>query len=118
MIGANVIGGLSFIGLALSPTLGWALAMEITAGMCAPFFHVLCLRQFQDRVPATMMGQVFSLRVLVMRLVMPLGTAAAGWMGAAWGIRPTLASAGVVVVAITLLGGGWLVARSRVSQSS
>ncbi|PTM59877.1 putative MFS family arabinose efflux permease [Desmospora activa DSM 45169] len=111
MIGANVIGGLSFIGLALSPHLGWALVMEVMAGVCAPFFHVLSLRLFQERVPSPLMAQVFSLRVLVMRVVMPVGTVAAGWMGSAWGIRPALALTGGVVIMITLVGGGWLAAQ-------
>lgn len=109
MVGANCVGGATFIGLAVAPHFGWALVMEGLAGFCAPFFHVHCLRLFQTRVPSHVRGQVFSLRVLVMRLVMPLGTVMAGWMGSVWGIRVTLAVVGVVVVLVSLAGWRWFV---------
>lgn len=108
MMGANMIGGATFVGLAWAPHLGWALVMEGLAGFCAPFFHVHCLRLFQTRVPSEVIGQVLSLRVLVMRLVMPLGTVAAGWMGSVWGIRFTLALTGGVVILASLAGWRWL----------
>lgn len=51
MLGANLLGGLTFVGLSLAGNIGIAVVLEIIAGMSAPFFHVYSTTLFQKLVP-------------------------------------------------------------------
>ncbi|SFS31868.1 Transmembrane secretion effector [Marininema halotolerans] len=104
MLGANVIGGLTFIGLAISQHIQVALVFELIAGISAPFFHVHAITLFQRVVPQKKLAQLLSLRLLLIRCTMPLGTLLGGFLGEYWGIRPTLSLVGILIMVVSLSG--------------
>ncbi|SDX46345.1 Predicted arabinose efflux permease, MFS family [Marininema mesophilum] len=104
MLGANVIGGLTFVALAIANHIGVAICIELIAGIAAPFFHVHSTTLFQRLIPQERLAQVFSLRLLIIRCIMPLGTFIGGILGDSWGTRTTLCFVGLIIVFVSLLG--------------
>ena len=104
MLGSIALGGATFIALGAVHNLYLAIFIEVIAGIAAPFFHVHSTNLYQLSVPSDLMGRVFSVRLLIMRMTMPLGV----WLGGQWGesigIRPLYISMGCLIVAVALLG--------------
>ncbi|MEJ8547625.1 MFS transporter [Brevibacillus borstelensis] len=98
-----LLGGLSFVALALVQSIWLAVLIEIMAGMTAPFFHVHNTSLYQTRVPRQLLGRVLSVRLLIIRVTMPLGVWLGGLLGEQAGIRFVYAGMGLLIVAATLL---------------
>ncbi|MGE5704535.1 MAG: MFS transporter [Clostridia bacterium] len=104
MLGSLLLGGSSFLMLAIVENIWFALAIELFAGITAPFFHVHSTSLYQRVVPAELQGRVFSVRLLIIRSVMPLGTLLGSYGAEVGGIRPVLALVGTMVCVAAILG--------------
>lgn len=104
MLGSLAVGGASFVALGLVHNLYLAIIIEGIAGIAAPFFHVHSTSIYQQCVPPSLMGRVFSVRLLIMRITMPLGVWAGGVFGEILGIRPMYIFMGLLIVIVSALG--------------
>jgi predicted MFS family arabinose efflux permease len=104
MLGANLLGGLTFVGLSLAESIGMAVTIEVFAGICAPFFHVHATTLFQRLVPREHLAQVFSFRLLIIRCTMPLGNFLGGVLGELWGTRTIFWMVGLLIAFVSLAG--------------
>lgn len=104
MLGSIAIGGATFVALGFVQHVWVAIAIEVIAGIAAPFFHVHSTSLYQRSVPPDLMGRVLSVRLLIMRLTMPLGVWLGGQLGESLGIRPLYIGMGLLIVAIAFLG--------------
>ncbi|USG66283.1 MFS transporter [Brevibacillus ruminantium] len=98
MMFSLLAGGASFVLLALVHSIWLAILIEILAGITAPFFHVHSTSLYQTRVPSHLLGRVLSVRLLIIRVTMPLGVWLGGLLGESVGIRPVYAGMGLLVV--------------------
>lgn len=104
MLGALVIGGLTFISLGFNYSLIFAIFTEMIAGIAMAFFSVQNITIFQQAVPNHLMGKVSSVRLFIIRGAMPLGVFVGSYLGEFWGIRPMYFLIGGVICTISLLG--------------
>ncbi|WP_285767507.1 MFS transporter [Peribacillus sp. SI8-4] len=104
MLGALVIGGLTFISLGFNQSIAFALITETIAGVAMAFFGVHNRTIFQQTVPNQLMGKVSSVRLFIIRGVMPLGVLAGSFLSETWGIRPLYMVIGFMISAVSLLG--------------
>lgn len=104
MLGSLALSGSSFIALGFTHDLWLAIAIEVAAGVLAPFFHVHSTNLYQQSVPQQLMGRVFSVRLLIIRITMPLGVWLGGQFGEAAGIRTLYMGMGGLIVAVSLFG--------------
>jgi predicted MFS family arabinose efflux permease len=104
MLGSIAIGGTTFIALGFVENLYLAVGIEVIAGLAAPFFHVHSTNLYQLSVPPELMGRVLSVRLLIMRMTMPLGVWLGSLLGESVGIRPLYVGMGLLIVAVALLG--------------
>lgn len=104
MLGALVVGGLTFITLSINNSILLAILTEVVAGIAMAFFSVQNLTIFQQTVPNTLMGKVSSVRLFIMRGALPLGVFAGSFLGEIWGIRSLYLLIGSVICTISLLG--------------
>ncbi len=104
MMGALVIGGLTFISLSINNSIIFAIFTEIIAGIAMAFFSVQNITIFQQTVPNHLMGKVSSVRLFIIRGAMPLGVIIGSFLGELWGTRPLYLLIGSIICTISLLG--------------
>lgn len=104
MLGALVIGGLTFIALGFNYSIVFGIMTEIVAGIAMAFFGVHNITIFQQTVPNELMGKVASVRLFIIRGAMPLGVLVGGILSEQWGIRPLYFLIGSIICSVSLLG--------------
>ncbi|WP_221569322.1 MFS transporter [Alkalihalobacillus sp. TS-13] len=104
MLGALVIGGLTYVSLGIIHTIYLAILVEVVAGIAMAFFNVHNTTINQQTVPDHLMGKVFSVRLVIIRGVMPLGVLVGGIVSELWGIRPLFILIGTLISAAALIG--------------
>ena len=104
MLGALVIGGLTFISLGLNTSIIFAIFTEVIAGIAMAFFSVHNITLCQQIVPNNYMGQVSSVRLFIIRGTMPLGVLAGSFLGELFGIRPMYFLIGTIISLVSLIG--------------
>ncbi|MFC0189500.1 MFS transporter [Fictibacillus aquaticus] len=104
MLGALVIGGLTYVSLGVTDSLYVAILVEIVAGIAMAFFNVHNTTINQQTVPQHLMGKVFSVRLVIIRGVMPLGVLVGGVVSELWGIRPLFILIGALISTASIIG--------------
>lgn len=104
MLGSLVIGGLTYISLGFNHSIYFACITEAIAGIVMAFFSVYNMTICQQTVPNHLMGKVFSVRLLIIRGVMPIGVGIGGVLSDTWGIRPLYILIGSIITATSLIG--------------
>ncbi|MFJ8064003.1 MFS transporter [Psychrobacillus sp. NPDC096426] len=104
MLGALIIGGLTFIALGFNHSIILGIMTEVIAGIAMAFFGVHNLTIFQQTVPNELMGKVASVRLFIIRGAMPLGVLVGGILSEQWGIRPLYFLIGSIICTVSLLG--------------
>lgn len=104
MLGALFIGGCTFIALFFNQSIPLGIGTEVIGGMALAIFSVHNITIVQRVVPNDMMGKVTSVRLFIMRAVMPLGIVVSGYASSVWGIRPLYILIGTIICAASLLG--------------
>ncbi|MCC3359376.1 MFS transporter [Bacillus sp. REN16] len=104
MLGALVVGGLTFISLSINNSIIFAILTEVIAGIAMAFFSVQNITIFQQTVPNNLMGKVSSVRLFIIRGAMPLGVFVGSFLGEIFGIRPLYLLIGSIICAVSLLG--------------
>ncbi|PFP52053.1 MFS transporter [Priestia megaterium] len=78
MLSGLLMGGLSFLLLGFVEFIPFAILCEFIGGVCFPFFNVHQTTIYQKSIPTHLMGQIFSVRLFLIRVTMPLGVLFAG----------------------------------------
>ncbi|OHX42910.1 MFS transporter [Cytobacillus oceanisediminis] len=104
MLGALVVGGLTFISLSINHSIILAILTEIIAGVAMAFFSVQNITIIQQTVPNNLMGKVSSVRLFIIRGAMPLGVFVGSFFAEIWGIRTLYLMIGSIICATALLG--------------
>ncbi|MFD5854024.1 MFS transporter [Cytobacillus pseudoceanisediminis] len=104
MLGALVVGGLTFISLSINHSIILAILTEIIAGAAMAFFSVQNITIIQQTVPNNLMGKVSSVRLFIIRGAMPLGVFVGSFFAEIWGIRTLYLMIGSIICATALLG--------------
>ncbi|PEY29070.1 MFS transporter [Bacillus cereus] len=104
MLGALLIGGLTYISLGLNHSISLAVLIEVIAGVCMAFFNVHNTTICQQTVPNDMMGKVFSVRLFLIRGAMPLGVLIGGVLSEMWGVRALYVLIGSIICVTSLAG--------------
>ncbi|MFD1176392.1 MFS transporter [Paenibacillus puldeungensis] len=104
MLGALFIGGLTFITLFFNTSIALGIATEIVGGVVMAVFGVHNTTICQQTVPNHLMGKVVSVRLLIIRGVMPLGVLVGGLLSDMWGVRPLYLFIGTIICTVSLLG--------------
>ena len=99
-----LVGGVSFIGLSIVGNYHLALVCELISGIFLPFFNVNNTTILQRNVPKNVMGSVFSIRLLLIRTMMPLGILFARQTGDMLGQRNLYLIIGLLIFVIALCG--------------
>ena len=73
LFSALFIGGCTYLSLAFTPWYSLALVTEAIAGIVIAIFNIYNITLIQQRIPNQLMGKVTSVRLLIMRLMLPLG---------------------------------------------
>lgn len=82
-----LMGGASFVLLGAIHYYPLAIVVEILSGLFFPFFGAQSVALYQKTVPNELVGQIFSVRLLIIRSTMPLGILFAGQLGDIIGVR-------------------------------
>ncbi|SES89124.1 Predicted arabinose efflux permease, MFS family [Salinibacillus kushneri] len=104
MLGALFIGGTTFIALCFNTSIIFGITTEIIGGIVMAVFSVHNTTICQQTVPNHLMGKVFSVRLLVIRGVMPLGVLVGGFISEIWGVRPLYLLIGSIICIVSILG--------------
>lgn len=104
MLGALVIGGLTYVSLGVISNIYFAIFLEAIAGIAMAFFNVHNTTMNQQTVPNHLMGKVFSVRLVIIRGVMPLGVLIGGLVSELWGIRPLFILIGTLISSAAIIG--------------
>jgi MFS family permease len=104
MLGALVIGGLTYIFLGVNHNVYFALVTEAIAGVAMAVFGVHNMTLCQQIVPNELMGKVFSVRLFIIRGALPLGVSAGSILSGHWGIRPLYILIGSIICLVSFLG--------------
>lgn len=104
MLGSLMLGGLTYVSLSFTTSITIAIVIEVFAGIVLPFFNVNSASLYQQIVPNLLMGKVFSIRLFIIRAVMPLGVLTGGALGELWGIRAMFLTIGIIICSSSLLG--------------
>lgn len=99
-----VIGGMTYINLGVTASIYLAITTEIVAGIAMAMFNIHNLTICQQMIPNHLMGKVFSVRLLIIRGMMPLGVLMGGIFSELWGIRPLYLLIGILICVISLIG--------------
>ena len=67
------IGGCTYISLSLTPWFYLAIVTECIAGIVIAIFNIYNITLIQRTIPNHVMGKVTSVRLLIMRIMLPLG---------------------------------------------
>ncbi|MGX1432941.1 MFS family permease [Cytobacillus horneckiae] len=103
MLSSLAIGGLTFIFLGLNNSFSFAILTEVLAGIAMAIFNIHNLTIFQQVVPNELFGKVSSVRLLIIRGVMPLGVLCGGFAGEWIGIRGLYIMIGGVIVIVAFV---------------
>ena len=104
MLGALVIGGLTFISLGLNHSIIFAIITEVIAGAAMAIFSIHNITIFQQTVPNELMGKVSSVRLFIIRGALPLGVLVGSLLSEYWGIRPLYFLIGSIICTVSLIG--------------
>ncbi|MFS0784980.1 MFS transporter [Shouchella sp. 1P09AA] len=104
MLGALFVGGMTFTALAFNHSILLAILTEIIGGVAMAIFSIHNLTICQQRIPQQLMGNVFSIRLLLIRISMPLGILVGGGFGDLMGIRPLYAFIGMLISMVSFAG--------------
>lgn len=104
MLGALVIGGLTYINLGITHSITFAIVTEIIAGIVMAVFSVHNTTINQLTIPNHLMGKVFSVRLLIIRGMMPVGVIVGGLLSEVWGVRPLYILIGSLICIVSLAG--------------
>lgn len=104
MLGALVIGGLTYISLGLNENIYIAIFIEIIAGISLVFFNVHSMTIHQQIVPNELMGKIFSVRLFIIRSSMPLGILLGGIYSELFGVRALYLIIGIIICTVSVLG--------------
>ncbi|MBE1556091.1 MFS transporter [Sporosarcina limicola] len=104
MLGSLVIGGCTYISLGVVNTLYLAILIEIIAGIALSFFSIHNTTFFQQTIPNHLMGKVMSVRLVIIRGVMPLGVLVGGVFSELWGVRALYIVIGSIISSVSIIG--------------
>lgn len=104
MLGALVIGGLTYISLGLNENIFIAIFIEIIAGISLVFFNVHSMTIHQQTVPNELMGKIFSVRLFIIRGSMPLGIFVGGIFSEILGVRALYFIIGAIICTVSIIG--------------
>lgn len=98
------IGGLTYLSLAFTPWFVVAIITECIAGIVIAIFNIFNITLIQKTTPESSMGKVTSIRLLIMRTMLPLGiliaTVSAEWLT----IRQMYFGIGSIICISSILG--------------
>lgn len=97
LYGATAGAGLAVVGLALSPSLGLAVAFSVIGGVLVAVPNVMFTTLLQRRVPAEMQGRVFGLVGGLGQGLSPVAQAVAGVLSQAFGSAAVTLASGLAV---------------------
>ncbi|UTR06679.1 MFS transporter [Alkalihalobacillus sp. LMS6] len=104
MLGALFVGGMTFTVLAFNQSISFAIVTEAIGGFAMAIFSIHNLTLCQQRIPNRLMGKVFSIRLLLIRVSMPFGVLVGGGFGDLVGIRPLYLFIGLLISIVAFLG--------------
>ncbi|GEN86240.1 MFS transporter [Oceanobacillus sojae] len=104
MLGALFIGGLTFVFLFINTSVILGILAEAAGGIAMAVFGIHNTTICQKIIPHHLMGKIFSVRLLIIRCMMPLGVLAGGFLSEIWGVRPLYLLIGMVISTTSLLG--------------
>ncbi|GIP64013.1 MFS transporter [Virgibacillus pantothenticus] len=104
MLGALFIGGLTFMALFFNTSIVLGIATEIIGGIVMAIFSIHNMTICQKAIPHDVMGKVFSVRLFIIRGIMPLGVLAGGYLSEIWGVRPLYLFIGSIICIVSLVG--------------
>ncbi|RFU69677.1 MFS transporter [Bacillus sp. V59.32b] len=104
MVAALFIGGLTYISLGFTTNLGVALLIETLAGITMPFWNVYSTTLYQRLVPESLLGQVFSVRFLLTKIVTPLGILYGTFCATVFSIPALFFSVGIIICLVSGIG--------------
>lgn len=104
MLGSLFIGGLTYVALCFNYSILLAITTETIAGIVMAVFSIHNTTIIQKVVPNALMGKVFSVRLLIIRGVMPLGVLVGGLLSEVFGVRPLYLLIGLLISIVSLAG--------------
>ncbi|CEI81983.1 Enterobactin exporter EntS [Oceanobacillus oncorhynchi] len=104
MLGALFIGGLTFVFLFFNTSILLGILTEVIGGVAMAVFAIHNTTICQKIIPHHLMGKIFSVRLLIILCMMPLGVLAGGYLSDMWGVRPLYLLIGMVISTTSLLG--------------
>lgn len=97
-------GGLTYFVLAFNESIYFAVTTEIIGGAAIAVFNIHNITVYQQIIPNHLIGKVISVRLLIIRAVMPLGIIFGGVMSEIFGIQPLYFIIGLFIMFSALLG--------------
>lgn len=110
------IGGCTYLSLGFTPWYTLAVITELIAGIVIALFNIYNITLIQKVIPNDVMGKVTSVRLLIMRTMLPLGILFATISADFIGIRVLYLVIGSVIC-ITAAFGYWYLSRQQLSQT-
>lgn len=104
MLGSLFIGGITFIALCFNYSIPIAITTETVGGIVMAMFSIHNTTFIQKIIPNSQMGKVFSVRLLIIRGVMPLGVLFGGVFSEILGVRPLYLFIGLLISVVSLAG--------------
>lgn len=104
MVAALFAGGLTYIALGFTKNIAIALFIETLAGVAMPFWNVYSTTLYQRLVPETLLGQVFSVRFLLTKIVTPLGILYGTFCATVFSIPALFFSVGFIICLVSGIG--------------
>ncbi|MCT1902437.1 MFS transporter [Oceanobacillus sp. FSL W8-0428] len=104
MLGALFTGGLTFVFLFINTSVLLGILAEVAGGIAMAVFGIHNTTICQKIIPNHLMGKIFSVRLLIIRCMMPLGILSGGFLSEIWGVRPLYLMIGMVISTTSLLG--------------
>jgi MFS family permease len=110
------IGGCTYLSLGVTPWYSLAVTTELIAGIVIALFNIYNITLIQQVIPNEVMGKVTSVRLLIMRIMMPLGILFSTISADVIGIRVLYLVIGSVIC-LTSIGGYFYLSRQQVLQT-
>lgn len=104
MLGALFVGGLTFVFLFINTSVLLGILTEVIGGIAMAVFGIHNTTICQKTIPHRLMGKIFSVRLLIIRCMMPLGVLAGGVLSEVWGVRPLYLLIGIGISLTSLVG--------------
>ncbi|XQY93046.1 MFS transporter [Metabacillus sp. HB246100] len=104
LLSALAVGGLTYVSLSITTSLTVAIFTEIIAGVALAVFGAHNIAIFQKVVPNQMLGSIMSVRMLIVRGVMPLGILFASTLSEIVEIRPLFFLIGFIIFSSAMIG--------------